>query len=44
MAFKDRKRNDFFPEVVVGAFTSKNSHGQILTPNIEINKESVPNL
>jgi hypothetical protein len=46
---KDRKRNDFFPEVSVGAIDRidikrKESQGQIITPNIEVIRKSLPNL
>jgi hypothetical protein len=44
--FKDRKRNDFFPGVFVGGIeriniTRKESHGQIITPNIEVIKKKI---
>jgi hypothetical protein len=40
--FKERKRNDFFPELVVGTLniTLKSSHGLMITPNIK--KKTVP--
>jgi hypothetical protein len=41
--FKERKRNEFFPEVIVGTvdITVKTSHGLIITSNSKDEKKKV---